>query len=203
MLQSPAVYLRRPTSDYYPTRIMMDVLGGSFSSRINMNLREDKGWAYGSAAYIRYWPEAGSLRANSSVRTDVTRDAVAELHAEIVRMAVAGPAAAEIEREKNGAILSLPGLFATGADTLATVQELVYYHLPLDEYARFVPAVQAVTLAAARAAAATHLHPDALQALVVGDGKTVLAGLKQLLASGALGAGELVMLDGDGKVIPE
>jgi zinc protease len=193
---------RRQAPDHYPTRVMMGILGGDFSSRINMNLREDKGWAYGAGAWIRYWPRAGSLRASASVRADATVAAVKELRTEVARMAGAGPDAAELQREKSGAIRSLPGLFATGTDALATIQDLAYFGLPLDDYTRFVPAVEAVTLESATNAARTHLHPEQLQALVVGDGATVLAGLRELLASGLLGDGELVLLDGDGKVLP-
>jgi zinc protease len=166
-----------------------------------MNLREDKGWAYGAGASIRYWPATGSFRANSAVRADATKDAVRELGKEIRGMAEGGIKPDELQREKNGAILSLPGLFATGADTLGTIQGLVYYGLPLDEYARFVPAIEAVTQASASTAAKSHLKPAELKVLVVGDAATQLAGLKELLAICELGPGELVMLDGDGKVI--
>jgi zinc protease len=189
----------RQAPDYLATNLMMGILGGEFSSRINSNLRESKGWSYASGAYIRYTRDTGMLRAGASVRADATAGAVREIYGEIVRMATGGVTAGELGREKNGETLALPARFATGNDILGTYRELLYFGLPLDYYAKFAERVQAVTAAGVAAAARQHLVPADLRVLVVGDAKTVLPGLEELLRSGAIGEGSLVRLDADGR----
>jgi len=133
--------------------------------------------------------------------------------------------AAELTREKEGSILSLPGAFATGAQALHMYRDLVYYSRPLDFYNTYVDKVSAVNREQLMESARKHLHPQQARVLVVGDAHAplivrgdsdkdvplldakrspvqLLAGLKELLASGALGGkGKLVQLDADGKVL--
>jgi zinc protease len=181
---------------------MVGILGGEFSSRINMNLREDKGWAYGAGAGIRYSRNTGMLRASASVRADATREAVLELYREVQRMATTPVSEAELQREKNGQALALPAAFATGESILGTYRDLIFYGLPLDYYATFAQKVGAVTNAEVAAAGKEHLNPQQLHVLVVGDAKTQLPALREAVASGALGeAGAVIELDADGKPV--
>jgi zinc protease len=193
---------KRLDPDYFPTRIMVSILAGDFSSRVNMNLREDKGWAYGAGGGVRYYRTFGSFRVGASVRTDVTKDSVLELYKEVQKMSGGEVADAELAREKSAAVLGLPAQFATGADVMSSYRTLVYFGLPLDYWARFVENVSAVTREAVSAAAKAHLRPAQLTVLVVGDGKSVLPGLRELIESEALGQGALITLDADGKVVP-
>lgn len=188
----------RSAPDYLATRLAMSVLGGDFSSRINMNLREAKGYAYGAGAFIRYYPSAAVFRAVSSVRSDVTRESLVELVGEIERIAASGVTEAELERAKASEILGLPAHFENATATLDTYRELAYYDLPLDWWSRFPAALGAVTKAEVDAAAKAHLVPVNLHALVVGDGKSVFEGLRTLVGT-TLPAGDVVRLDGDGK----
>ncbi len=191
----------RQAPDYVATSVMVGILGGEFSSRINMNLREDKGWSYGGGAYFRYTRDTGMLRAGAGVRADATAGAARELYREIARMAGGAVTAQELAREKNGESLALPGRFATGEEILDTYRELIFFGLPLDYYATYAAKVNAVSAADVAAAARKHLVPADLKVLVVGDGKTVLPALEELVRSKALGEGSLVQLDTDGKAV--
>jgi zinc protease len=191
----------RQAPDFVPTNVMAGILGGDFSSRINMNLREDKGWAYGAGAGIRYSRGTGMFRASANVRADATKDAVLELYREVQRMASSPVTDAELQREKNGEALALPAAFATGQNILGTYRDLIFFGLPMDYYATFAQKVGAVTTAQVAAAGKEHLRPEQLHVLVVGDAKTQLPGLREAVAAGALGAGGTVVeLDADGQV---
>jgi zinc protease len=166
-----------------------------------MNLREAKGYAYGAGGGIRYTRATGTFQAGASVRTDVTKESILELYREVANMAAGQVGDAELQREKNGSILALPGQFSTGAQVLGSFRGLVYFGLPLDYYATYVQNVSAVTREAVEEAARRHLKPAEVQVLVVGDGKAVLPGLRELVESKALGEGELVVLDVDGNPV--
>lgn len=192
----------RQAKDYFATRILSAILGQSFSSRINMNIREDKGWAYGARGGFGYTRVTGAFNAGGSIVKEHTADAIVEVYKEIdqLKTGKAPPTAEELSREKEGAILSLPAEFETGRSRLNAFKNLLYFDLPLDWYKDFVPAVQRVGEAAVKKAAATHLKPKDLRAFVVGDAKTVLPTLEKLLADKKL-SGKLVRLDSDGNVV--
>ncbi|HEV8238284.1 MAG TPA: pitrilysin family protein [Thermoanaerobaculia bacterium] len=191
----------RQAADYIPTNVMAGILGGDFSSRINMNLREDKGWAYGAGAGMRFTRHTSLFRAAASVRADATKDAVLELYKEVQRMATGTVTDAELQREKSGEALALPAQFATGESILGTYRDLVFYGLPMDYYQTFAQKVGAVTAAQVAEVAKAHLHPEDLRVLVVGDAKTQLPALREVVASGALGPGTVVELDADGRPV--
>jgi hypothetical protein len=128
----------------------------------------------------------------------------------------------EITREKNGAILGLPGQFATGRQALNMYRELVYFGLPLDYYNAYVGKVSGVTIDQVMASARKHLRPSESRILVVGDADapliyrdgaedkplmdgdeqvTLRAGLEALVRGGTLGKGAMVVMDADGKVV--
>lgn len=194
----------RKAPDYHPTLLMTSILGGGFSSRINMNLREDKGWAYGARGGLRYLPAFSTFAASSSVRADVTAPAVAELFKEITAMKSGTRPLTdeELTREVNGLVRGLPGRFSTGGQIIGSFRELVYYGLPLDTWTSFQKQVGKVKRGDVELAAKTHLHPEDARVLVVGDGAKVLGPLRELLAAGTLGAGELIVMDPEGRLAP-
>ena len=216
---------KRTAKDYFDTWIMSSVLGGGFASRINMNLREDKGYSYGARAGFSYSRNYGVFSGGSSVVSEATYQALLELKQEVeaLRTGKAPATADELSREKAGAVLALPGRFATASASLGTFRQLVYYGLPLDYYATFVDKVEKVGSRQVAAAAKRHLKPGDAVYLVVGDARapvihrvdgkdqplmkdgkqlTLLDALRDLAASGTLGKGELVVLDADAKVQP-
>jgi predicted Zn-dependent peptidase len=220
---------KRTAADYFPTTIMGAVFGGGFASRINMNLREDKGYSYGARGSFQYTRRYGIWRTDAGVVSNSTYQTLLEIGKEVEALRTnATPATdAELKREKDGAILGLPGRFATASASLGQFRTLVYYGLPLDYYATYTQKVKKVTAAQVTAAAKKHLKPDQAVYIVVGDangkmiahvpaeGKTakkdiplekngkqltLREALADLVASGTLGKGELIELDADGNV---
>jgi predicted Zn-dependent peptidase len=221
----------RKAPDYFPTTIMGSLLGGGFTSRINMNLREAKGYAYGARGGFGYSKWFGAFSASGSVRDDSTYQTVLELVHEVrgLQDASKPPTAEEMEREKEGSILAMPARFSTAAATLAQYRALVYFGLPADYWNTYVDNVKAVTAEQVRSAAQTHLKPGDAIYLVVGDaskpqkkfvpggedgkgsnedltgddGKplTLRDALVELIRFNELGTGQFDELDVDGKVV--
>ncbi len=214
----------RKAEDYLSNTLMASLFAGSFSGRMNMNLREDKGYSYGARGGFHYSREYGEFVAGASVRSDATWQSLLELHREFSDMQTQTRPATndELARERQGAILSLPAKFATAGETLRQYSQLVYFGLPLDYYDSIVDGYQGVTLEQVNQSAQRHLKPNQLRILLVGDamapmihrvdGKDVpltdrkgkQMTLKQVLSlripDGALGPGGLVFLDVDGRV---
>jgi zinc protease len=207
--------------------MMAAVFGGGFSSRINMNLREDKGYSYGARGGFGYSRQYGTFNASASVRTDSTYQTLLEIDREVKHL-VKGTkpvVAEELDREKQGAILGLPGRFSTGQAALGQYRGLVYFGLPLDYYNTFVDKVGKVTEAQVKASAKKQLKPASAVYLVVGDGnaKVIVRGddkkdvpyvkdgkemtlreaLVDLAGRGDVGAGGFVELDADGLPLPQ
>lgn len=182
------------------TDLMATILGGGFSSRINMNIREDKGYAYGARGGFRYNRYGSMLVAGGSVKSDVTKESIQEILKELHAIRDADVTDEELGRENPGAILALPAQFATGRAVQSTDQNLLYHGLPLGYYDTFVRNVQGLTKAAVRKAALGHVKPADVRLLVVGDGRAVLPRLRELLDAKEL-VGELVVLDADGKAV--
>ncbi|HVV86610.1 MAG TPA: pitrilysin family protein [Kofleriaceae bacterium] len=215
----------RTAPDHLATSLAGGVFGGSFTSRINMNLREEKGYSYGARGGFQYSRHYGVVAASASVRADATYQALVELQAELVALASgARPAtAAEIDREKAGAILGLPSRFASASASLGMFRALVYHGLPLDTWSRYADELARVTPAEVAAAAGRHLDPAAAMYAVVGDGRTPViardggadrpllrdgapvtlrAALELLVREGTLGPGGLLVVDADGRPLP-
>lgn len=163
---------QRTAPDFFPTTLMAAVFGGSFTSRVNMNLREDKGYSYGARGGFGYSKQYGTFSASASVQADATYQSILEIAREMKDLASgARPVQKdELTREKQGVILGLPSQFATAQAALGNYRRLVYFGLPLDYYNSYVGRVGAVTEAQVKAAAAKHLRPGEAVYLVVGDG---------------------------------
>ncbi len=213
---------KRNAKDYFETWVMSSVFGGGFSSRLNMNLREDKGYSYGARGGMSYSRWYGTFAAGSSVVSDSTYQSLLEIDAELSALhgGTRPTTTDELSREKDGAVLAMPGRFATASSSLGTFRQLVYFGLPLDYYASFVDKVSKISAKQVTTAAKKHLDPDQIVYVVVGDGTTpviyregkdnkplmrdgkqvtLLESLQDLAAKGTLGKGELVVLDVDGK----
>ncbi|MDQ3950163.1 MAG: insulinase family protein, partial [Gemmatimonadota bacterium] len=183
----------RNTPDYFPTVVMNAVLGGLFSSRINLNLREAHGYTYGAFSRFDWRRRAGPFAVDTAVKTVVTDAAAREILHEIDRMR-----AEEIRPEELSLATSyLDGVFPIRYETTdaiaAALGNLVVYELPDDYFDRYRERVRAVTAAGVLAAARAHLHPDRMQIVAVGDPDAVRAPLE------ALGLGPVTVYDADGK----
>jgi zinc protease len=185
--QSQVSYLQagppRTAPDHLATSLMAAVFGGGFSSRINMNLREARGYSYGARGSFSYTRTTGAFSVSAQVVGHATYPSILEIDREVRGIASGAPAFAitldELEREKMGAILGLPGRFATAQAALGQYRALVYFGLPLDYYATYVERVSALTLSEVQAAAARRLDPGQAVYVVVGNGaEPVLAPLQ-------------------------
>ncbi len=159
---------------------MNNVLGGMFSSRINMNLREKNGFTYGAFSRYYFYRGDGPFFAGALVRTDVTAPAARELFNELNRIRTDPPTAAELKLAREGELRSLPGHFETVAATSNLIADLFTYQLP-DNYYRLLPGqYESVSPAAVRDTAETDVHPDRLILVAVGDRAKIEPGLEKL-----------------------
>jgi zinc protease len=160
---------------------MNEILGGQFSSRINLNLREDKGYSYGASSHFTFRIGPGPFQAGGSVQTEVTREALVELVKELTDITGARPIDDdELAFAREQIIRGFPGRFETTSDVAGTLVEMVIFGLPDDYFANYTAKVDAVTKADANRVARTYLNPGHFTILVVGDHARVEPGLKSL-----------------------
>jgi zinc protease len=155
--------------DLQTLNVMNYILGGSFGSRINMNLREVHGYTYGASSSYPFYRSGGNFNAASLVRTDVTGLAAKELMFEIKRFPSNPPTEAELAAAKDARIQSLPGQFETDGTIAGSVSTLFLYDRPLDYYATLPAKYRAVTAADVARVTAADLHPDNLIIVAAGD----------------------------------
>jgi zinc protease len=174
------VGLPRTTPDYAAVNVMNSVLGGLFSSRINMNLREKNGFTYG--AFSDYWFHrgAGPFYAGALVRTDVTTPAARELFTELNRIRTDPPTPTELRLAQDNALRSLPGQFETARVTSQLIGELFVYNLPVDYYKTLPSQYDSLTPVAVEEAARKNVHPAELVVIAVGDRQKIQPGLEKL-----------------------
>ena len=150
-------------------RVMNYTLGGSFGSRINMNLREVHGYTYGANSRYALYREGGPFIAGGLVKTDVTAPAAKELLTELRRIQTELPTPEELKMAKDASIQSIPGQFQTMDATAGAMSSIFLYKRPLDYYSKLPDAYRAVTAEDVAKAAQADVHPDHLIIVAVGD----------------------------------
>jgi predicted Zn-dependent peptidase len=173
------VGVARSTEDYFPLLVMNTILGGSFTSRLNQNLRETRGYTYGAQSAFSMRRTAGPFQARAEVVTAKTDSALLEFMKELRAIRDTVPVA-ELAKAKQFLQLQLPGDFETTRDIAAQLVPLVVYGLPLDYYNGYVQSVERVTQADVQRVAERYLDPARLAVVIVGDRKTVEPGLRAL-----------------------
>ncbi|HSM12607.1 MAG TPA: pitrilysin family protein [Thermoanaerobaculia bacterium] len=168
--------------------------GGGFGTRLNLNLREDKGYSYGVFSALAEYREAGSWFGGGGVQTDKTRESVVELDRELDDLAGQRPITAdELETAKLRALRGYAQQFEAYGRVAQQIRDLWTSGLPMSDLQAGYDEVAVVGLEAARAAAGSWAKPDAASMLVVGDRDKVEAGLREL--------GEVVVLDAEGRPV--
>ncbi len=170
----------RSAADFRPAQVMNTALGGLFSSRINMNLREKNGFTYGASSQFVFRKAPGPFQVASGVRTDVTGAAAVEMIKELQGMAAAAMPADELKRAKDSIAYALPGAFETSAGTATNLSNIYTYDLGLDYYATYAESVYAVTADQALAVAKKYLVPDRFVVVAIGDRSKIEADLRKL-----------------------
>jgi zinc protease len=174
---------------------MNDILGGAFTSRLNMNLREDKAWSYGADTVIVDTQAQRPFLAIAPVQTDKTAEAMIEIKKELGDFATSrGPTSQEVVTSKNGSTLTLPGRWETSRAVARDIAALVRFHLPDDYWNQYAELVASLDVDEVDAAAKQLLAPERLTWVVVGD----RAAIEQKVR--ALGFGAFSIVDVDGEV---
>jgi zinc protease len=174
------VGLPRSSPDYAPVTVMNTMLGGLFSARINMNLREKNGFTYGAFSRYQFRRGAGPFLAGAQVRSDVTAPAVRELFKELDRIRTEPLSADELRMAKDSIIRSLPGDFESTGTIANGIGDLWIYQLPLDYYRKLPAMIEAVSADDTSRAANQYVHPENFLLVTVGDKSKVESGLEDL-----------------------
>jgi len=182
--------VRRTSPDFPVLEVLNTILGGSFTSRLNQNLREKNGYAYGASSNFDMRNEPGPFVAAAGVQTDKTVESLREFFNELDGMHQPVPAD-ELARARNLRALGFPASFETTAGIAGNLSELVIYGLPESTFAEYVPKIRAVTAADVTRAADTYLQTDRFAVVVVGD----LAVIEQPIRDANLGPVRVLSVD--------
>ncbi len=167
--------------DYLALNLLNYILGGQFSARLNMNLRQDKGYSYGYMSSIDWLIEVSALTAGGSVQTEVTKESVAETIKEFEEIRSTRPVTEEEFSDAVGGILrGMPNLFETHGQVLNQLVRLVAFDLPDDYLSRYADEVAKLALEDVHRVAEAHIKSGALKIIVAGDAAKVEPGLREL-----------------------
>ena len=171
----------RTHPDYFPLLLANYAFGGQFSARLNQNLRQDKGYSYGYQSFIQWYRRPSMLVAGGSVQSNATKESVYETIKEFNQVHSQRPITPdELANAKDGLLRAYPASFERPLSVLSQLVTLEQFDLPADYFRNVRPSLEAVTLDDLHRAAQTHIRPESLQILVVGDRATIEPPLSQL-----------------------
>ena len=194
------VGVSRSTPDYFTRLVLNQMLGGAFVSRVNLNLREAKGYTYGARTSFDFRRGAGPFTANAGVQTAVTRESVTEFLKELRGIRGDIPITeTELNQAKESLIRGFPRTFETPAQIGLRLAEVAVYGLSDDYFNTYIAGIQKVTAADVTRVAKEAIDPDHLAILVVGDRTVIEPGLKSLEGIGTT----VTVLDAEGRPVTE
>ncbi len=173
------VGVARSTPDYFPITVMNTVLGGAFSSRLNLNLREKHGYTYGAQSQFDMRLGAGPFVAAAGIQTDKTAEALTEFFNELDGILKTVPAD-ELTRAKHYVSLRYPLGFETTGDIATRLEQALIYRLPEDYFSTYVQKIEAVSAAEVQRVAQKYILPGKFAVVVVGDRAAIEPGIKAL-----------------------
>jgi zinc protease len=179
--------------DYFSIVVMNAILGGLFSSRINLNLREAHAYTYGAFSSFDWRRQAGPFTVSTAVRSDVTDASVHEILLEIDRLRESGVTDAELSLATSYLDGVFPIRFESTTAIATALASLVSYGLPDEYFDTYRSKIRSMTATDVLQAARTHLRPEQLQIVAVGDPTVVQAPLEKL------GVGPVLMYDAEGR----
>lgn len=186
------VGVERAHPDVFALSVMNTLLGGAFTSRLNLNLRERNGFTYGVRSRFSLRHRPGPFQVQTSVGTEVTAPAVREILSELEGLVARGPTTEEVEAARDYIAGVFPLRLETVGQVAGRITEQVVYGLEDDYHATYRDRIRAVTLDAVWEAARRHIRPDEAQVVVVGDATSVVPALEGL----AVGPVEVVVAHG-------
>ena len=169
----------RSTPDYPTLQVLNTILGGSFTSRLNTNLRETHGYAYGAFSGFEERISPGAFSARAGVQTDKTAEALKEFFNEFMGILKPIPGE-ELEKAKNYVALGFPAEFESTGDLAQKLEEQVVHNLPEEYFPSYIRSVVQVTGPGVEKAATQYIQPDKFAVVVVGDRKAIEAGIRAL-----------------------
>ena len=193
-LRVAAVGVPRSTPDYPSLEVMDMILGGLFSSRINLNLRQDHGYTYGAYSLFQYRKGPGPFFVTTAVRTSVTGPAVTQILKELARMQNTPVSNDELTLGREALVRSLPGAFETTSSTVGTTAGQYVYDLGLDYYTKYPQQIDSVTAASVQDVAKRHLTRNKFVVVAVGDRAKIEPQLSRL------DLGRIELRDADGNL---
>ena len=161
--------LPRRIPDFHAVSVMSAILGGLFNSRLNMQLREARGYTYGAGAGFDLRRGAGPFSARAAVNTDVTVPAVIDTIAELERMRSEPVLASELAAARDFLVGVFPLRFETPGAVVGALSGLAVHGLPIEEIVEYRKRIEAVDIDAVAKAARDHLHVDRAAIVLVGD----------------------------------
>lgn len=175
---------------------MNNILGGTFTSRINMNLREDKHWSYGSRSILVGARGQRPFITYAPVQTDKTKESMVEILRELKGILGEKPATSEeLTKIQKNRTLRLPGSWETIASVGNSINEIIRYGLPDNHFETYASRIHGLKLEQISAAARQVVHPGNLIWVVVGDREKIESGIRELEL------GEIEFIDPDGNPI--
>jgi predicted Zn-dependent peptidase len=187
----------RSTKDYYAIRVMNELLGGLFQSRLNHNIREEKGYSYGVGSGFAFGRGPGPFRAGGDIMTAKNDSALVEFMKELKDIRGGRPPSDdELAQAKASLVQSLPASFEPVAGLNGNIASIYLQGLPEDYYQQFARAVNAVTRDDFVRVAREYIDPDKMSIVIVGDRAKIEAPLA------ALKIGPIVRLDLEGNPLP-
>ena len=179
-----------------PLQMMNEVLGASFNSRINMNLREDKGWSYGARSGIQSTQSQRPFIVRAPVQSDKTAESMSEIYRELSNLTSTQPAKAEeLARSLDKRTLTLPGRWETASSVEGDIASMVKYNLKDGYWDQYVKELRDITLKQVNDSAKTYITPDNMVWLVVGERSQIEQKIRDL------NIGKVVLIDEEGKLI--
>lgn len=187
--------IERDNPDYYSLMVLNTILGGEFTSRVNANLRESKGFTYGAGTFFDVRRGAGPFVASADFQTEVTKEAISEFMKELREIRGTKPVTAnELREGKQTIIRRFPSGFETSGQISGKLASIVMFNLPDSYFNDYISKIQAVTLEDVNKVAAKYIDPSKMAIVVVGDKKTVEPKLKEL-------GYPITILDADGNKV--
>jgi zinc protease len=174
------VGVARDHEDYFPLLVMNTVLGGAFTSRLNMNLREKHGFTYGARSGFAFRRRPGPFVVQTAVATEVTARAVEEAYREMAILRDEGATTQEVEAARDYLRGIMPLELQTTDQLASRLADLVIFDLPDDYFQQYRDRIAAVTPADLQRVARAHLRLDRLAIIVIGDAKEIAAPLEKL-----------------------
>ncbi len=181
MIVTGNLAMSRNNPDYLNFKVMNQALGGQFVSRVNLNLREDKGYTYGAGSFLWTTLNTGPFVCYAPVHTQFTKESLVEIIRELRGITGDRPLTTEeLDFAKSSLVKGFPQRFQTLGAITRALGSIVLYDLPLDDWSTYIDRVKNVSVETASRVASEYIHPESLVIVIVGDKSKIEDGIREL-----------------------